>query len=109
VSRADWEAFVAAVDLSRMPVPMTLKLEKAHWPENVRLVLRSVFRDVDNSDKNIPVYLAEHANVDEDPAKVGTYLVRSMLERTFVHEIEECLFVAGIRVCDPHPELTNGH
>lgn len=38
----------------------------------------------------------------EDPARFVAELVRETIRRTFEHELDECLYVDGVRMFDPH-------
>ncbi|MBN1237433.1 MAG: hypothetical protein JXB36_02975 [Gammaproteobacteria bacterium] len=94
------------VDMSRWDI-RAMKVDVRFHDERDTAIARVVLdaKDVRTGEPG-PVIGTAYIPLQHVNERVGRILIKDMILRALVHEVDECLYIDGARLCDdPHPEL----
>lgn len=92
------------VDMSRWRVPeMTVYVREAFDFAGLEIVVWARIRDVETGERG-EVLNRKRVSHSVSPRELKA-MIRAAVRDLVCHEVDECLFIDGGRLTDPHPEI----
>jgi len=102
---ASWDAFIRRIDLSRFPckIDISIRISDRHVAAHIlemKLHVKDIFSDAMSTVHHLWGLPPFERLTDTERLKA----ICGALAMAFRHEIEECLWLDGARVFDPHKD-----